>query len=208
MLVQVYDNATQVARAAAILLAAQVIEKPDSVLGLATGSTPIRTYQEVIGFYQSGILDFSRVTTFNLDEYCHLSAEHECSYHYFMWNVFFKHINIPCPQTHLPDGNACDLHAECKAYDARIAGAGGVDMQLLGIGRNGHIGFNEPADTFLYNTHVTELTPTLLNELVERIEVHAPDKSSGKRKQKIDVRFNFVGVIGKLDFLKSNRSAA
>lgn len=162
MQIHLFQDAAQVARAAATLIAAQVLEKPESVLGLPTGSSPIPTYQELIHLHQSGVVDFSRVTTFNLDEYCHLPVEHECSYHRFMQEQLFDHINIPKGNTHLPDGNAADLNCEGGRYDGEIAKAGGIDIQLLGIGRNGHIGFNEPADQFAYGCHVTKLTESTI----------------------------------------------
>lgn len=160
MIVHVFENAAQVARAAAALFAAQILKKPDSVLGLATGSTPIDTYQELIRLHKDGILDFSRVTTFNLDEYVGLAADHEQSYDYFMRKQLFSHINIK--STHLPSGIAPDMTQECRDYEELIKQAGGIDLQLLGIGNNGHIGFNEPADAFPYNTNITSLADSTI----------------------------------------------
>lgn len=159
---RVFDNASQVAQAAALLVVSQVLHKPDSVLGLATGSSPVPTYRELIRLYKAGVADFSKVVTFNLDEYCHLPQEHPCSYHYFMRHELFDHINIPIENTHLPDGNATDLDAESVRYDAAIADAGGIDLQILGIGHNAHIGFNEPADTLVFGTHVSDLSPSTI----------------------------------------------
>ncbi|HNX62246.1 MAG TPA: glucosamine-6-phosphate deaminase [Candidatus Limiplasma sp.] len=162
MQIHTYDTAAQVGQAAAILIGAQLLQKPDSVLGLATGSSPIPTYRELIRLYQAGVLDFSHATTFNLDEYCQLPAEHPCSYRYFMRQELFDHVNLPAERTHIPDGNAPDLEGECARYDRKIAEAGGIDLQLLGIGRNGHIGFNEPSDQFVYGCHVVALTKSTI----------------------------------------------
>lgn len=157
MQIHVYDHAQQVGQAAATLLAAQLISKPNSVLGLATGSTPIPTYQALISLYKAGVVDFSSASSFNLDEYVGLPAGHPCSYHSFMREQLFDHVNMPADHIHIPDGNAADPQTECARYDQAITAAGGIDMQVLGIGRNGHIGFNEPADDFTYGTHVVTL---------------------------------------------------
>ncbi len=162
MQIHLFDNAAQVGKAAATLMAAQVIRKPDSVIGLATGSTPIPTYQELINLCKGGVLDFSRVKSFNLDEYCNLPVGHECSYHSFMKENLFDHINIEAENTHVPDGNAKNPQEECARYDMAINRAGGIDVQILGIGRNGHIGFNEPADAFVYGCHIVNLTQSTI----------------------------------------------
>jgi len=162
MQVHLFDSAQQVGMAAATLIGAQLIDKPASVLGLATGSSPIPTYQELIRMHREGFLDFSSAVTFNLDEYCRLPVEHPCSYHRFMREQLFDHVNLRAENTHVPDGNAGDLPAECARYDQAIAGAGGIDLQLLGIGRNGHIGFNEPSDQFVYGCHVVRLTQSTI----------------------------------------------
>lgn len=160
MQVHVYDTAEQVGQAAATLFAAQVIAKPESVLGLATGSSPIGCYQQLIKWHQAGMLDFSRCVSYNLDEYVGIPENHPCSYHAFMQEQLFDHINM---KAHfVPNGNAEDMQAECKRYDAAIQAAGGIDMQLLGIGRNGHIGFNEPCDHFVYGTQIVELTDSTI----------------------------------------------
>ncbi len=144
-------------RHAANLIAAQVTVKPNCVLGLATGSSPIGTYQELIRRYKSGDLDFSAVTSVNLDEYVGLSADHEQSYRYFMNTNLFDHVNIRKECTFVPDGCAEDPEAECRRYDGNIARLGGIDLQLLGIGLDGHIGFNEPDDAFPSGTHIAVL---------------------------------------------------
>ena len=159
MQIHLFDNAAQVGKAAATLMAAQVIRKPNSVIGLATGSTPIPTYQELINLCKGGVLDFSRVKSFNLDEYCNLPVGHECSYHSFMKENLFDHINIEAENTHVPDGNAKNPQEECARYDMAINRAGGIDVQILGIG---HIGFNEPADAFVYGCHIVNLTQSTI----------------------------------------------
>lgn len=157
-----YDTAEQAGCAAALMLAAHLIRRPDSVLGMATGSTPIPTYQELIRLYQKGIVDFSRAVSFNLDEYVGLPEEHPCSYHRFMQEQLFGHVNIRPEAVHVPDGNAADLEAAARAYDEAIRQAGGIDVQVLGIGRNGHIGFNEPDEQFVYGCHVVQLTASTI----------------------------------------------
>lgn len=145
-------------RKAANIISAQVILKPDSVLGLATGSSPIGTYEQLVKWYEKGDLDFADVTTVNLDEYYGMKPENDQSYHYFMHDHFFDHVNIDPSCINLPNGMEPDEKKECARYDAVLRSVGDVDIQLLGIGRNGHIGFNEPADDFTYGTHVVTLT--------------------------------------------------
>lgn len=144
-------------RKAANVISAQVILKPNAVLGLATGSTPIGTYKQLIDWYQKGDLDFSMTKSINLDEYVGLSADNDQSYRYFMNETFFNHININKNNTFVPNGKAADMEAECERYDALINEMGGIDLQLLGIGHNGHIGFNEPGQAFEKMTHIVEL---------------------------------------------------
>ena len=145
-------------RQAANILSAQVILKPDSVLGLATGSSPIGTYQQLIAWEHKGDVDFRQVSTVNLDEYVGLPADHPQSYAHFMRENFFDHIEIDLRNTHIPNGMAEDGDAECRHYDATIRQLGGIDLQLLGLGPNGHIGFNEPEDVFQKDTHRVALT--------------------------------------------------
>ena len=142
---------------AAIVLAGQIIYKPNSVLGLATGSTPVGTYRELVHMYNQGLLDFRQVVTFNLDEYYGVGPEDEFSYHRFMQDNLFSHINAVPENLHIPNGLARDVEAECKNYEAMIAEAGGIDLQVLGIGRNGHIGFNEPGSEFNGVTRLVDL---------------------------------------------------
>ena len=145
-------------RQAANIISAQVILKPNSVLGLATGSSPIGIYKQLIDWYKKGDIDFSQVQTVNLDEYVGLPADHEQSYALFMRHNFFDHINIDPRNTHIPDGTNPDATDECARYDRLIASLGGTDLQLLGIGPNGHIGFNEPSEFFEKGTHRVQLT--------------------------------------------------
>lgn len=148
----------QMSTIAADILGAQIISKPESVIGLATGSSPIGLYNNLAKRCTEGRLDFSAVCTVNLDEYVGLSPEHEQSYANFMWTNLFSKINIAPGNTHLPNGIAEDLVSECASYDELIRSLGGIDLQLLGIGHNGHIGFNEPADFFPLGTHMVKLT--------------------------------------------------
>ncbi|MGI6230701.1 MAG: glucosamine-6-phosphate deaminase [Tractidigestivibacter sp.] len=149
-------------RKAANIISAQVILKPDSVLGLATGSTPIGTYSQLAEWNQKGDCDFSHVSTYNLDEYRGLTHSDPQSYHYFMRVNFFDKINIDLANTHVPDGANPDAQAACSHYDQIVREAGYPDLQLLGIGRNGHIGFNEPDDHFSKGTHCVDLTESTI----------------------------------------------
>lgn len=155
-------NYEKLSRSAANLISAQVILKPDSVLGLATGSSPLGTYRQLITWYEKGDVDFDKVISVNLDEYVGLSTKDAQSYRHFMNENFFDHINIRPENTFVPDGCAKNLDAVCKAYDAHIEAVGGIDLQLLGIGLDGHIGFNEPDDVFVKNTHVVTLDPSTI----------------------------------------------
>jgi glucosamine-6-phosphate deaminase len=132
-------------------------EKSNAVLGLSTGSTPIGVYQELIGKYQKGEINFSDITTFNLDEYYGLPASHPQSYHSFMRKVLFDHINMKEENIYIPFGRPNDIFQYCKEYEQKIEAIGGIDIQLLGIGRNGHIGFNEPAQELQSDTHLVQL---------------------------------------------------
>ena len=148
----------EMSRKAANILSAQIILKPDCVLGLATGSTPIGTYDQLVEWYNKGDLDFAEVKTVNLDEYRGLSRDNDQSYYYFMHSHLFDRVNIKQENTNVPDGMAEDPVAECARYEELIQSVGGVDMQLLGIGHNGHIGFNEPGVSFAKETHCVDLT--------------------------------------------------
>ncbi len=149
-------------RTAANILSAQVIFKPDCVLGLATGSTPIGAYKQLISWYKKGDLSFSQVKSVNLDEYVGLAQDHDQSYRYFMKTNFFDHINIKPENTYLPDGMADDIEKECERYNNVISSLGGIDIQLLGMGHNGHVGFNEPGVAFELGTHQVHLAQSTI----------------------------------------------
>ncbi|WP_144744835.1 glucosamine-6-phosphate deaminase [Enorma burkinafasonensis] len=165
-----YDD---MSRKVANLIAAQVILKPTTILGLATGTTPIGTYQQLIKAYENGDLDFSQVRSYNLDEYRGLTHDDPQSYHFFMNDQLFNHINIDPANVHVPDGSNPDADAACSEYDRMVEEAGYCDLQLLGIGRNGHIGFNEPDEVFSKGTHCVDLTQSTIEanaRLFEREE--------------------------------------
>ncbi len=145
-------------RQAANIISAQVILKPHAVLGLATGSSPIGTYEQLIDWYRKGDIDFSLVRTVNLDEYVGLADSHAQSYARFMHEHLFDHVNIEPKNIHIPNGMAEDGALECQRYDQLLQALGGIDLQLLGLGHNGHIGFNEPGDAFEKGTHKVKLT--------------------------------------------------
>lgn len=147
---------------AANIMASQIILKPNSVLGLATGSTPEGLYSRLIEKYDNGELDFSAIKTVNLDEYKGLTRDHDQSYYYFMNDKLFNHVNIDKANTNVPDGTKEDGVAECARYEEIIKSMGGIDIQLLGIGGNGHIGFNEPDDAFIRDTHCVKLTDSTI----------------------------------------------
>ena len=149
-------------RKAANIISAQVIMKPSCVLGLATGSAPIGTYRQLIEWYEKGDLDFAHVTSVNLDEYKGLSGDNDQSYRYFMNHNFFSHINIPMERTFVPNGLEKNSDAACAAYNEIIRSCGGIDLQLLGLGHNGHIGFNEPGEAFEKETHCVDLTESTI----------------------------------------------
>lgn len=156
------ENYDEASKKAAAIIAAQITLKPDSVLGLATGSTPIGAYKELVAAYKKGELDFSRIASINLDEYRGLSPEHDQSYRYFMNFHLFNQVNIDKAKTFVPDGLEKDADKACAAYNLIIANSGGIDLQLLGLGHNGHIGFNEPCDEFICDTHCVELSKSTI----------------------------------------------
>lgn len=149
-------------RKAANIISAQVIMKPNCVLGLATGSTPIGTYDQLVEWYNKGDLDFSEVTTVNLDEYKGLPRTNNQSYYYFMHQHLFDRVNIDPERTNVPNGMEPDAEKECGRYEELIRSLGGVDLQLLGLGHNGHIGFNEPGEAFEKETHCVDLTESTI----------------------------------------------
>lgn len=159
----IFATAEEASKQAAAVISGAVREKPDTVLGLATGSTPLALYGELIAAHKGG-LDFSKVTTFNLDEYYGLSSEHPQSYRAFMEEQLFSQLNISDDNTHVPDGLARDVAAHCEEYEATIKGAGGIDIQVLGIGSNGHIGFNEPGSSLVSRTRLVTLTQQTVSD--------------------------------------------
>ena len=161
---RIYECAdySAMSRQAANIISAQVILEPQCVLGLATGSTPIGAYEQLVEWYKKGDLSFAGVRSVNLDEYRGLSAEHDQSYRYFMQTHLFDHVDIRRENTNVPNGMAEDPAAECARYDQIIRDLGGIDLQLLGMGHNGHIGFNEPTDYFPLGTHLVDLTQSTI----------------------------------------------
>ena len=155
-------NYEEMSYEAAKLLAAQIVMRPDCVLGLATGSTPIGTYDQLVKWYEEGKLDFSNVRSVNLDEYCGLDGSNDQSYRYFMDHYLFDRVNIDKANTHVPNGKAADPAAEGERYDALMQSLGGVDIQVLGIGYDGHIGVNEPGPAFIKPTHMVDLDPSTI----------------------------------------------
>lgn len=156
MQIKIVKDYGEMSKVAADLVESVLLSRPNLVLGLATGSTPIGLYEELVKRHKAG-LDFSKVTTFNLDEYYGLSHDHPASYHYYMAKHLFEHINIDPTNTHIPDGAKADAAEECQSYEAKIKAAGGIDLQVLGIGTNGHIGFNEPGAPFGGTASLVEL---------------------------------------------------
>ncbi len=162
MRIYVTEDYNAMSRRVANILSAQVILKPDCVLGLATGSTPVGAYKQLVEWYKKGDLDFSQVRSINLDEYVGLAPTHDQSYRYFMQSNLFDHVNIVPANTNVPNGLAEDAAEECRRYNEVIHTLGPIDLQLLGMGHNGHIGFNEPSDVFELETHVVNLTETTI----------------------------------------------
>ena len=158
MKIIVAKDYAEMSRKAAAIIAAQLIQKPDCVLGLATGGTPVGTYEKLVEWYNQGDLDFSQVTTVNLDEYRGLPRTNDQSYWYFMHEHLFDHVNVRPEAVNVPNGENPDAEAACAEYEAIIQSVGGIDLQLLGIGHDGHIGFNEPADHFAVTTQCVDLT--------------------------------------------------
>lgn len=158
MLVEVVDDYEALSDVAAEVVTEQIRKKPDSVLGFATGGTPKGLYQRLIEAHEERGLDFSKLTTFNLDEYVGLPPEHEQSYAHYMWSTLFDHVNVNPSRVHIPHGMADDVSEHCQWYERRIEEAGGIDLQILGIGANGHIAFNEPGSSLGSRTRIKTLT--------------------------------------------------
>ncbi len=164
MKIIIKENYQQMSVEAALFVKKRILEKPDIVLGLASGETPLGLYKELIKMYRKGDLDFSKITTFNLDEYLSIKPSHPQSYHFYMQQNFFKHINIKKENIFILDGLAKDIEAHCEWYENKIKEKGGIDLQILGIGRNGHIGFNEPGTDFNSITRVVSLEKTTIKD--------------------------------------------
>ena len=162
MIIYVGKDYQDVSRKAANIMSAQIIMKPNAVLGLATGSTPVGLYKQLIEWYNKGDLDFSQITSVNLDEYKGLSGDNDQSYRYFMNTNLFNHVNIDKAHTYVPNGLEPDSEKACAAYNETIRSVGGIDLQLLGLGNNGHIGFNEPGAAFEKETHCVDLTESTI----------------------------------------------
>lgn len=162
MRIIVCENYEGVSKKAAQMILSQVTLKPNSVIGLATGSTPLGMYEKLVEMNKKGDIDFSQVKTFNLDEYYNLPRTSDQSYYYFMHKNLFNHINIDNKNINIPNGMSADIEKECKKYDNAIEQAGGIDIQVLGIGGNAHIGFNEPTINFETKTHLVELEETTI----------------------------------------------
>lgn len=157
MRIIIANDYNDMSKKASNMVAAQILLKPNSVLGLATGSTPLKTYDYLVKLYNDETISFNEVVTFNLDEYVGISTQNINSYHYYMEDKFFKHIDIKSENTHIPNGKAQNIHSECIGYEKTIHSKGGIDFQILGIGNNGHIGFNEPDLKFEAVTHPIDL---------------------------------------------------
>ncbi|MBB6635163.1 glucosamine-6-phosphate deaminase [Cohnella thailandensis] len=162
MNVLIFDSNEKLNEAGANIITSLIQTNPRAVLGLATGGTPVGVYEQVVKDYDRGLVSFKSVKTFNLDEYVGLPEDHPESYHSYMNHHLFRHIDLPAKNVHIPNGNAEDLEAECRSYDERIADAGQIDLQLLGLGHNGHIGFNEPAHALIRGTHIVDLAEETL----------------------------------------------
>lgn len=173
MKIQIFENYEKLSQESARLLATQILRHPESVLGLATGSTPLSTYKKLIRLYEEGLISFKKIRTYNLDEYIKIDVKNPESYRAFMEDKLFSKVDIDEKNWHIPNGNAEDLEKECRLYDKKIEEAGGVDLQLLGIGSNGHIAFNEPGTPFSSRTHVVDLKENTIKDnarFFERLE--------------------------------------
>jgi len=179
MKICIFENAQEACVAGAQIIADVMKSQEKTVLGLATGSTPVPMYKDLIRRNAEGELDFTNVYSYNLDEYIGLDGTHDQSYRYFMNDNLFNHVNIKMENTHVPCGTGEDPWADARAYDAAVEEAGGIDLQLLGIGHNGHIGFNEPNDKFIFGTNIVELTRSTIdaNKIYFASEDEMPKKA-------------------------------
>lgn len=162
MNLKIFNSATEIAKATAKIIIDKIKENDSAILGLATGSSPVPTYNELINAYKAGEISFKNVKSFNLDEYCGIPASDKNSYYTFMHENLFNHIDIKEENIRVPDGNPTNVEDYCNSYDNAIKATGGIDIQILGIGRNGHIGFNEPADVFTKGTYKVKLTDSTI----------------------------------------------
>lgn len=162
MEIKIFNNSEEIGNAAAEIISNIILSKNDAVLGLATGASPVPTYKKLIADFKSGKISFKDVKTFNLDEYCSIPASDKNSYYTFMHENLFDHIDIKEENVHVPNGNPENAEEYCASYDESIKNAGGIDVQVLGIGRNGHIGFNEPSDAFTAGTYKVKLTDSTI----------------------------------------------
>ena len=164
MEIVIKPNCEEMSQTAARIVAKVINLKPNAVLGMATGSTPLGLYKELVRMHREEGLDFSQVTTFNLDEYVGLPQKHEQSYHYFMHENFFKHVNIPQQNIYIPSGTTDNHPAFCQWYEQRIRDCGGIDLQILGIGSDGHIAFNEPSSSLGSRTRIKTLAKQTIDD--------------------------------------------
>lgn len=188
MKIVVVKDYEELSKRAGEMIVKEVCENPEITLGLATGSTPIGTYKEMIRHYKEGKVDYSKVKTFNLDEYIGIEKDHEASYNYYMKDNLFNHINIDMTNVHIPDGKASNMEKQCKEYDRKIEDAGGIGIQLLGIGSNGHIGFNEPGDELSAGTCIVELSDSTIKDN----EKHFSDKEEVPRSA---ITLGMAGIL-------------
>ncbi len=203
MKIYVMEDYQKLSAKAAQIVSSQVTLKNNTVLGLATGSTPEGMYQKLIEMYDAGSIDFSEVTTFNLDEYLGLDPDHPQSYHYYMHHKFFNYVNIPSQNIHIPPGQENNTAETCRNYEQKIFNAGGIDLQILGIGVNGHIGFNEPAKYLNTQTHVVNLS-------AETISANSRFFSKGSEvpRQAITMGMGSIMLAQKVILLASGKSKA
>lgn len=164
MLVEVVDDYEAMSARAADIVSSHIRQQPDSVVGFATGGTPVGLYERLIDEHRNRGLDFSKITAFNLDEYIGLAPDHSQSYHYYMWDKLFDHVNVDPSKIHIPDGLADNIEAYCDWYEKRIEESGGIDLQILGIGGNGHIGFNEPGSSLNSRTRIKTLAEKTIRD--------------------------------------------
>ena len=203
MRIIITENYDDMSNIATDIIAAQLILNPDSVLGLATGSTPTGMYEGLVKLYNEGRIDFKDVVTFNLDEYCGLPDENDQSYHYFMDKNLLSKVNVAPENINIPSGVAEDMEKTCIEYDEKIQSFGGTDIQVLGIGVNGHIGFNEPGDVFVGETHIIDLDETTIEANARFFE-----KKDDVPKQAITMGMKSIMSAGRILLMASGSGKA